>query len=229
MVTTATSMPTGANDGLRRVDRDGTLALIEAAERAGVKKFVYTSYSGNIREDSPLETAKRECETRLLEGPMQAVILRPSYFMEVWLSPALGFDPANGSARIYGSGEAKVSYISAFDVAEFAVVSATRKHREKNTILEMGGPDAVSQRDAANIFEQALGKKVELNVVPVDAIRGQLASTDPLQKTFGALMLAYTQGDVIPGARDLAGEYGFSLRSLAEYAAQLGAQGKNVA
>jgi len=30
VVTTATSMPTGANDGLRRVDLDGTLALIEA-------------------------------------------------------------------------------------------------------------------------------------------------------------------------------------------------------
>ncbi|HEX2666506.1 MAG TPA: NmrA family NAD(P)-binding protein, partial [Candidatus Acidoferrum sp.] len=169
VVTTATSMPTGANDGLRRVDRDGTLALIEAAERAGVKKFVYTSYSGNIREDSPLETAKRDCENRLLKGPMQAVILRPSYFMEVWLSPALGFDPANGSARIYGSGEAKVSYISGFDVAEFAMASATREHREKNTILEMGGPDAVSQRDAAHIFAQALGKKVELNFLPVDA------------------------------------------------------------
>src|SRR5437879_1867965 len=41
VITTATSMPTGANDGLRRVDLEGTLALIAAAERAGVKKFVY--------------------------------------------------------------------------------------------------------------------------------------------------------------------------------------------
>jgi uncharacterized protein YbjT (DUF2867 family) len=113
VVSTVTSMPSGANDGLRRVDHDGTLALIAAAERAGVKKFVYISYSGNIREESPLETAKRDCENRLLKGPMQAVILRPSYFMEVWLSPALGFDPRSGSARIYGSGEAKVSFISA--------------------------------------------------------------------------------------------------------------------
>src|SRR5208282_6367957 len=97
VICTATSMPAGADDGLRKVDHDGTLSLIEAAERQGVKRFVYVSYSGNSREDSPLETAKRDCENRLLNSKMQAVILRPSYFMDMWLSPALGFDPVNGS------------------------------------------------------------------------------------------------------------------------------------
>ena len=221
VVTTVTSMPSGANDGLRRVDHDGALALIAAAERAGVKKFVYISYSGNIREQSPLETAKRDCENRLLQGPMQAVILRPSYFMEAWLSPALGFDPRSGSARIYGSGEAKVSYISAFDVADFAVAAATKEHGDKNTVLEMGGPEALSQLDAVGIFEQALGRKVQLEFLPAEAIQAQHDSTDPLQKTFAALMLAYTKGDAISGARARAEEYGIALRSVAEYAALL--------
>jgi NADH dehydrogenase len=112
VVCTATSMPSAANDGLRRVDHEGMLALIESAEQQRVKRLVYTSYSTNIREDSPLETAKRECENRLLNSNMEVIILRPSYFMEMWLSPLLGFDPVNGSVRIYGSGEAKVSYIS---------------------------------------------------------------------------------------------------------------------
>jgi len=44
---------------------------------------------------------------------MQAGILRPSYFAEIWLSAAIGFDARNATARIYGSGDAKVSYISA--------------------------------------------------------------------------------------------------------------------
>jgi uncharacterized protein YbjT (DUF2867 family) len=185
---------------------------------------VYVSYSGNIREESPLETAKRDCENRLLQGPMQSVILRPSYFMEVWLSPALGFDPRSGSARIYGSGEAKVSYISAFDVADFAVAAATKEQRDKNTVLEMGGPEALSQLDAVRIFEQALGRKVQLEFLPAEVIQQQHASTDPLQKTFAALMLAYVNGDVITGARALAEEYGIALRSVAEYAALLRAQ-----
>lgn len=229
VVSTVTSMPSGANDGLRRVDHEGTLALIAAAERAGAKRFVYVSYSGNIRVDSPLETAKRACENRLLQSPMQAVILRPSYFMEVWLSPALGFDPANGSARVYGSGEGKGNYISAFDVAEFAVMAASRDYADKNTILEMGGPEPLSQLDAVHLFERALGKKVRLDFLPVEAIRQQHGSSDPLQKTFAALMLAYAEGDIISGARAVAEEYGIQLRAVAEYASHLRAQQMHIA
>ena len=220
VVTTATSMPTGANDGLRRVDLDGTLALIEAAERAGVKRFVYTSYSGNIQIASPLETAKRTCENRLLRSSMQNVILRPTYFAEVWLSPALGFDFVSGSVRIYGSGEAKVSYISAFDVADFAVAAATRKEDE-NAILEMGGPEPLSQLDAVKVFEQALEKKFRLEHVPAEALQQQYSSPDPLQKTFAALMLGYTQGDETKGAQETARKYGIRLTSVADYASRV--------
>ena len=225
VVCTATSMPTAANDGLRRVDLEGTLALIEAAERAGVQRFVYTSYSGNLRMDSPLETAKRTCEDRLLKGRMQAIILRPSYFMEMWLSPLLGFDPEKGSARIYGSGEAKGSYISAFDVAEFAAAAAVKKIVQRQTILEMGGPETVSQLDAVSIFEQAVHKKIAVEHVSLEALQQQhRAATDPLQKTFAALMLGYAQGDVIAGAKQTAEQYGVRLRSVAEYATGFRAQ-----
>ncbi len=215
---TATSMPHGSNDGLRRVDREGVLALIEAAGRASVKKFIYTSYSGNIRLESPLETAKRDCENRLLAGSMQAVILRPSYFMEVWLSPTLGFEPAKPFARIYGSGEAKVSYISASDVAEFAVAAAAMKTTGDKEVIEMGGPEALSQLDAVRVFEEVLQKKFTLDFVPVAALEEQHRSSDPLQKTFGALMLGYAKGDVIPQSRANAERFGIRLRSVADFA-----------
>ena len=220
VICTATTMPTGANDGLRRVDRDGVLALIEAADRGGVRKFVYTSYSGNVRVESPLETAKRDCEARLLESGMDVVILRPSYFMEMWLGPHLGFDAQTATARIYGDGSGKVSYISAFNVAEFAVAAAERA-TGKQAILEMGGPEALSQLDAVRIFERVLGRTFQLESVPVEALRQQHQSADRLQKTFAALMLAYAHGDVIPAAAALAGEYSIALRSLEDYAASV--------
>lgn len=230
VVCTATSMPAAADDGLRRVDLEGTLALIAAAERAGVRRFVYTSYSGNLRLESPLETAKRTCEDRLLKGSMQAVILRPSYFMEMWLSPALGFDAEKGSARIYGSGEAKGNYISAFDVVDFAAAAATKDIAERQTILEMGGPEALSQLDAVHIFERALDKRISVEHVPVEVLQQQHRSaTDPLQKTFAALMLGYAQGDVIAGARETAKQYGVRLRSVGDYASSFRARGAGVA
>lgn len=214
----ATSMPTGADDGLRRIDLEGTLDLIDGAQQQGVRRFVYISYSGNIREDSPLQTAKRQCEARLQSSAMESVILRPSYFMEMWLSPALGFDPAKGSARIYGSGNAKVSYVSAFDVAEFGAIAATRKRSQQHTLLEIGGPQPLSQLDAMRIFERLWKTEIKLAFLPEQALVEQHKSPDPVQKTFAALMLAYAKGDAVEGAQFVARDHGVSLRSVEHYA-----------
>lgn len=217
VISGATSMPHGRDDGLRRVDLEGGLALIEAAERAGVPHFVYVSYSWNLREPSALETAKRSCENRLLPGRMTAVVLRPSFFMEAWLSPALGFDPRQGKARIYGSGEGKISYISMRNVVDFAVATTLKVERGP-VALEMGGPEALSQLEVVQIFEQTLGKSFTLEHVPVEALRTQHASADPLQKTFAALMIGYARGDVIPEAHANAERFGVKLHSVADYA-----------
>ncbi len=219
VVTTATSMPSGPDDGLRRVDHEGTLGLIDAAARQGVRRFVYTSYSVNIQEDCALTAAKRDCEARLLSGPMEAVILRPSYFMEAWLSPVLGFVPVGGAARICGSGEAKVSYISAFDVADFAVAATTKVYPQENVVLELGGPEPLSQLDAVFLFEQAFGQEIKVDHVPVEALRAQHQSSDPLQRTFAALMLGYANGDLVKDAASTAEAHGIRLGSVADYAA----------
>jgi NADH dehydrogenase len=224
VICSATSMPSAVNDGLRRVDHDGTLSLIEAAEQEGVRRFIYVSYSGNIRFDSPLERAKRDCEKRLMESSMEAFILRPSYFMEVWLSPMLGFDPVNGTVRIYGSGEAKGNYISSSNVADFAVAVSTGTARAKDTILEVGGPDALSQLEAVRIFERTLRKRMKVEHVPIEALQTQHNSPDPLTRSFGALMLAYAEGDPIAGAVETAREYQVQLRSLSEYAWNVASQ-----
>lgn len=217
VISTITSMPHGKNDGLRRIDREGALALIDAAEKAGVKKFIYTSYSGNIRADSPLETAKRDCENCLQSSRMEGIILRPSYFMEAWLTPMLGFDPEHAKAQIYGTGEAPVSYISASDVASFAAAAVTRA--QGKTTLEMGGPEALSLLEVVRIFEKALNKKFALNYVPLEALEQQHQSPDPLQKTFAALILGYAKGDAIPRSRETAERFGIHLRSVGDYAA----------
>jgi NADH dehydrogenase len=214
-------MPSAVQDGIQRVDHDGTLALIEASEHYGVKRFIYVSQSENFRVESPLERAKRDCENRLIRSRMEAVILRPSCFMEDWLSPMLGFDPANGYARIYGSGEEKVSYISAANVADFAVAVASGSVEEKNTILEVGGPDALSQLEVVRIFEECLGKVVKIERIPAETLWKRHESADPRERTFAALMLAVAKGDEVPYAVKTARHYRVHLRSVTEYASQV--------
>lgn len=223
VICTATSMPTGASDGLRRVDREGTMALIDEAAAANVERFVYVSYSGNLREPSPLETAKRDCERRLLAGSMTSVILRPSYFMEVWLSPALGFDPRGGTVRLYGTGDAKVSYVAADNVADFATAAATHQYPGRHSVVEIGGPEPISQREAVRIFERVLGTAIAVQQVPLEALHAQRQSDDPVKQTFGALMVAYTKGDVIDGADAVAEQHGVALRAVEDYAGSMAA------
>lgn len=222
VVTTASSMPHAKDDGLRRVDRDGTLALVDAAEKAGVRKFIYTSYSGNIQTPSPLGEAKRAVEARLGQSEMQAVILRPSYFMEAWLGPALGFDPAKAAARIYGSGEAPVSYIAVGDVVEWLATLAARvpERPGEPMTLDVGGPEALSQLEAVRVFETVLAKPFDRDFMPIEGLEQMHHSSDPLQQSFAALMIDYARGDAVPQARQLAESYGIRLHSVREYAAR---------
>ena len=185
-------------DSIEATDQAGQLALVDAARDAGVERFVFVSYSGNLDDDGPLTHAKRAIERRLRDSGMSYAILRPSYFMEVWLSPHLGFDFMNRKARVYGDGKRRISFISLGDVAEFAV-RAVRTPDVVGPTTELGGPNAVSPIEAVRIFEEFGGAPFELEHVPEEALRAQFASaTDSLQKSFAGLMLDYAHGDEIP-------------------------------
>lgn len=200
VICTVSSMPfsyePGVND-IQTTDLDGVTNLVDAAARAGVGHFVYTSFSANLDLDFPLGRAKRAVEAHLITSGMAYTILRPSCFMEVWLSPAVGFDPGNGTVTLYGEGTRPVSYIATADVAAFAVASLTVP-AALNAVLELGGPEALSQLEAKDVFEEVLGRPVATQSVPEEALREQLAAaTDPMQQSFTSLMLCVAKGDPI--------------------------------
>jgi len=200
VISTVSAMPfsyqPGEND-IQAVDEAGLTNLIGAAQDANVTHFIYTSFSGQIDLDFPLRNAKRAVEQQLQKSGLSYTILRPSYFMEVWLSPAVGFDVANAKAQIYGTGENPISWISLQDVARFAVASLNNPAAREAT-FELGGPEALSQLQAVQIFEKARGQTFEVEHVPVETLEVQLESaTDPMQQSFTGLMLCYAQGDPI--------------------------------
>jgi uncharacterized protein YbjT (DUF2867 family) len=130
------------------------------------------------------------------EGPTYTV-LQPTFFTEVWLSPAVGFDAANASARIYGSGQNKISWISYFDVASFAAASVDNP-AARNCVIKLGGPEALSPLQVVQIFEGVSGRKFAVTHVSEEELRAQRAgAADSLQEAFAALMLSYACGQVI--------------------------------
>jgi len=200
VITTVSAMPfsyqPGVND-LQTADLNGVTNLIEAAKANQISQFIYASIPAMINLDFPLQRAKREVERRLKESGLVYTILRPSCFMEVWLSPAVGFDPAHAKAAIYGMGQNPISWIAVHDVAQFAVASLDHP-AAKNAILDLGGPEALSPLDVVKLFEQASGHSFELQFVPKEALEvQQAAATDPMQQSFSALMRFVASGNPI--------------------------------
>jgi uncharacterized protein YbjT (DUF2867 family) len=218
VITTVSAMPfsykPGEND-IQLVDENGTINLIDASKSAGVKHFIYTSVPLSDLK-SPLSKVKTKVEGHLQKCGLTYTILRPNFFMEVWLTAAVGFDVLNGKVNICGDGKNPVAYISFKDVSKFVVESISNP-ASKNAILELGGPKNISQLDVVKIFEEALHKKIEVQHVPVEALQAQFSgATDGMQKSFSGLMLDLAKG--IPNnMEDILKTFPIKLTSVEEY------------
>jgi uncharacterized protein YbjT (DUF2867 family) len=180
-----------------------------------VQHFVYTSFTMEL--DFPLHNAKRSMEKHLKDSGLAYTILRPGYFMQVWLSPAVGFDAANAKAQVYGSGENPISWISYPDLAEFALQSLDNP-AARNATLPLGGPEALSQLEMIRVFEKVGGKPFEVQHVPVEALEEQQkGATDPMQQSFLGLMRCYAAGDPID-MRETLKAFPVQLTSVRDYA-----------
>lgn len=211
---TAMGRPT---ERIEKVDRDGQLALLAAAAAEGVERFVYVSYSGVIGKDDPLTLAKRAVERTLKHSGMTWTVLRPSYFMETWFSPALGIDVAGGRARIYGTGREPISWVARDDVASFAA-EAVDSEEARNATIEIGGPEALSPLEAIALFESLAGRAIEVETVAEAALQAQLAAAaSPHERSLAALMIAYARGNAVP-MDDIAERFGIELTRLADWA-----------
>jgi NADH dehydrogenase len=195
--TASATLSRGGGDNIETVDRNGQMQLMDAAVAAGVRHVIYVSVSGNLEAQSPLFDAKRAVEGRLREGHIKYTIVRPSFFMEVWLSPILGFDPAGGRVRIYGTGDQPISMISVPDVAAY-VAGCVNNAAVENQTIELGGPEATTYNTIVGLYEKALGRAIAREYVSVEALEAQFAAaSDPMEKTFAALMLGAARGDAI--------------------------------
>ena len=214
--TASSTLSRQEGDSIKSVDLEGQLNLIDAAKAANVSRFVLISFPP-VDVEFPLQTAKRSVEEHLKTSGLTFTILQPTFFMEVWLSPHLGFDAVNGKARVYGSGANKMSWISFKDVAKFAVASLDNA-QARNAVIKLGGPEALSPLEVVRIFEELQGRKFDVEHVPEEALRQQReTASDPLQQSFAGLMLYYSRGDVID-MRDTLDKFSVQLSSVRDFA-----------
>lgn len=140
------------------------IAVIEAAERTGVRRIVKISGS-NWTIDPPGHSisgaAHAEVERRLSESPIESVTLRPNAWMQVSLQNHVARVKA-GEPLSAPNRAARISYIDARDISDVAV-NQLLAVRLDTTPLVLTGPRPVSIDEIAVFAEQSIGRPVAIS------------------------------------------------------------------
>lgn len=216
----ATFQSQDPSNSLVTVEGEGQINLVDAARAHGVEHFIPSTYGLNPRRVDracPLVDAKAAAEQHLVRSGIAYTIVYTSFFMEAWLSPILGFDPGNARARIYGSGQNPISWVSFRNVAQ-TIVACVTNERFRNRVVEVGGPHALTPLEVVRIFEEEGGREFDLEFVPEEALIGMEAGAeDPLQKTVAVFLQAYARGYAVDMS-ELQGELPLRWISVRDYA-----------
>jgi uncharacterized protein YbjT (DUF2867 family) len=213
--TASSTLSRQEGDSIESVDDNGQLNLVQAAMESGVNQFIFISFYP-ISQQFSLQTAKRKVEKKLMGSKLNYTILQSGFFMEVWISPAVGFDFPNSKVTIYGEGKNKLCWISLVDVAAIAVASLDNE-AARNSVFQVGGPEAMSPLEVVKIFENHIGNPFAIEYVPIAALQAQKTSaTESIGESFAALMLAYAEGDNID-MTETRKVYPFRLTSVMDY------------
>jgi uncharacterized protein YbjT (DUF2867 family) len=188
VITTANSvLSRRKGDSIRRVDLEGSLALVARAEQSGVKRFIYTSLSPALPSDNDYVRAKRAVESALRASRMTWTILQPAAYMEIHAGPVAGWDFAAGRARIIGEGRAPMSYISIRDVAAIAVDAVTNPAAARRA-LHLVGPEPLSAQDAIRIAERVTGRTFTVQRAPIPILKILAVVVRPFDRRLASLM-----------------------------------------
>lgn len=203
VVSTASAFPRDPRlDCIQRVDREGQIAVVDAAEAAGVTRMVYVSFPEASR-DHPFQRAKRAVEQRLRAASLEHVILHPEKFMDVWFTPPLGF-AVDGVVRLYGGGVAAQGWVAAADVAEVAVQAAQLPAVRDQTV-QFGGPEALTQLEVVAIYERLFGRTISTEDMPRSQIEEMFdGAGTPTDESLAGVLLEATEasGAEWPGFED---------------------------
>jgi uncharacterized protein YbjT (DUF2867 family) len=152
------------------VDGTGVGNLIQAADRAGVERFVYVSYAGvEAGLGFPLERAKLANERRLEAASMRRVVVRPDAFQELHLGAPAQFDIAGGKVGVLGRGDTRRRFVATDDIAALLVELALEA--EPPELIEVGGPEALSKNEAIAFVEQTGGRRLKRQRLPRPLVR----------------------------------------------------------
>jgi uncharacterized protein YbjT (DUF2867 family) len=167
----------------RTVDRRGNSNLIEASKAAAAEHFILVSIQG-ASPDHPMELHRMKylAEQELKASGLAWAIIRPTAYLETWAG-VIG-EPLlkSGRTRIFGRGDNPINFVSAHDVARF-VELAVVDPAMRGEVVEVGGPENLSMKQVAQIFETVTGKAGKKSHMPLPMMRLMSVLMRPVNPT----------------------------------------------
>jgi uncharacterized protein YbjT (DUF2867 family) len=154
---------TRQKDGLTYMDVDyqANLNLLEEAQRAGIRKFIYISaINGRQMRHLKIMAAKERFVDALMASGLDYQIVRPNGFfsdMIDFLDMARG-----GRVYLFGHGNYKLNPIHGRDLAKTIIDEMNSAATE----LEVGGPDIFTQNEIAVLALKAAGRPPKILHLP---------------------------------------------------------------
>jgi NADH dehydrogenase len=179
LAATIRDQPGGSIEELNGV---ATWRLVRAAERAGVRRFIFFSALGaSTRSRARLMRAKALAERAVVESSLEHVVFAPSityspgdpYLRLLERMSLLPFVP------ISGSGKATYQPIWAEDVAD-CVMAALPHGTDFGTRFELAGPETLTYTDVVETAMRSFGRRRPTVRVPIAVTRRFLQAVELL-------------------------------------------------
>lgn len=165
-----------------RFDFPANRNLIDAARETAVRRFVYVSVFGAHKlPDQDFIKGHEMVVDHLRTSGLDFGVVRPTGFFsamqKILLVASWGLTPQ------FGDGEVRTNPIHEADLAEVCAAMLFDDTRER----DVGGPEALTRRELADLAFEAVGRKGRRLLVPVGLLRNTGRLLRPLNPRVGNL------------------------------------------
>jgi uncharacterized protein YbjT (DUF2867 family) len=147
------------------VDYQGNIHLIDLLKKSGGGKFVYVSALGVSLEARFLLYKVKQLVANALEvSGLDYTVFKPSGFFSDF-TRAAGLIKKRGIMPAMGSPENRVQGIYMGDLA-YCMIDSLSNEKARKRVFLIGGPEALTYRQIAGIYEKLLNRKVRVLPIP---------------------------------------------------------------
>lgn len=145
--------------------------LADAAKKAGVQHFVYSSVGGAERNTGiPHWESKWEVEKHIRQLALPATIFRPAAFMEMYNVLEVEVGLLKGKLVDALRGDKPYQTIATDDIGAFVALAFERPKEFIGLELEIAGSE-LTNLDAAKVFSRVLARPVRFSRLPLPIVR----------------------------------------------------------